>query len=66
MRATNRKHNIITLKLYIKHSTSAAVLVDDLNDKDAWLPLSAIDIDSRIGWAEVQLPEDLALEKGLI
>ncbi len=63
-------HDIVDVTLHIHHETDKAILASENgNKKDAvWLPKSQIEID-RIGnstEAEIQLPEWLAEEKGLL
>lgn len=62
-----RKHDIITLEVNLKHETQAAYLVDDGKD-GVWVPKSQAEMiygkDEFHG--ELQLPEWLAIEKGLV
>lgn len=62
-----KNHDIIEISCQKKHETEKAILVVNLKDKDVWLPKSQIEIDSdEKGIVELQMPEWLALDKGLI
>lgn len=63
-------HDIVGVILHIHHETDKAILVSENGNKKnaVWLPKSQVEID-RIGnstEAEIQLPEWLAEEKGLL
>jgi hypothetical protein len=63
------KSNIIDIDVEVSHRTDKAVLVHTGNkDKSVWLPLSQIEIEASgvAGIETITLPENLALEKGLI
>lgn len=56
-----KKHDILTIEGNVKIETEKAYLIE--TDKgEAWLPKSQVEVDED----EIQLPEWLALEKGLI
>lgn len=57
----SKNHDIITVSVKLKHETAAAYLVNG-GDKDVWVPKSQCEYSD----GELQLPEWLALEKGLI
>lgn len=53
--------------LEILHETDAAILVSIGEGQNIWLPKSKIDYDGGVGdTIDVEMPEWLALEKGLI
>lgn len=65
------KSNIIDLTLYKHHETDKALLVSDSEDtpdnKKIWLPKSLCEFEFlKDNIIEVQLPENIAKEKGLI
>lgn len=60
-----RKHDILTLQATLEHQTQAAyLLLVEGCDEAVWLPKSAVEYDAAN--EELQIPERLALEKGLI
>lgn len=59
-----KNHEIIELEIHIKNSTERAVMVENMKGENVWLPLSMVEIDIPQGL--VELPEWLAIEKGLI
>jgi len=66
----SRQNEIITLELKIRARTERGVLVADSDDEDAkriWLPLAQIEIVEKAnGTAEIDMPEWLAQDRGLI
>jgi hypothetical protein len=64
------RSNLVDLTVEIVHETAAAVLVHDGDQtKAVWLPKSAVEIERdepRPGLATITLPENLAIEKGLV
>jgi len=56
-----KNHDIITIDVKPKHETEKAYLFENLKGKDVWIPKSQCEYD-----VELQLPEWLALDKGLI
>ena len=61
--------DVIDLMVHVHHRTDKAVLVSDDGDRKGavWLPLSAIEIEELPGGiTQITLPEQLALDKGLI
>lgn len=58
-----RNHEIIEIACQVKHETEKAFLVFD-GDKDVWLPKTQCEWDGRD--KVMQMPEWLAMEKGLI
>lgn len=63
-----KNHSIIDLSCLKKHMTQKAILVENLKQKDVWIPLSQIEIDHERedGIIDIQIPEWLAEEKELI
>ena len=64
-----RKHDIIELKVLKKHETEKAVLVENLKEKDVWIPKSQIEIDyedEETSLIDIQIPEWLAIDKELL
>jgi len=57
--------NDVEIHVTIKHQTAVAVLVND-GDNDVWLPLSQVDIVEDEGKTLAQMPEWLAIDKGLV
>ena len=56
-----KNHDIIEVAVDLKHETEKAYLITD-GDKDHWLPKSQCEFEDGI----MQMPEWLAMEKGLI
>ncbi len=64
-----KEPRIVDLEMIRHHSTEKAVLVSLTGDEKSavWLPLSAIEIDNERGRKiDVQVPFDLAFERGLV
>ena len=65
-----KNHNIITLNCTVKHETEKAYLIEaDMGE--AWFPKSAVEVERGRGCASgepdtVQLPEWMAIDKGII
>lgn len=62
------KSDLIDITMQIHHRTERAVLASDDGDKDkaVWLPLSQVEVSMKGGgFAEITMPEWLAVEKGL-
>jgi len=57
-----KNHDIITVTVMVKHETGRAYLVNDLKGKGVWIPKSQCELDG----VEMQLPEWLAVEKGIV
>ena len=63
------RSNLVDLELYLHHETEKAVLVSDAGDREkaVWLPKSVIEIWERSrSVISVTVPEQLAIEKGLV
>lgn len=65
------RSDIVDLELMIHQQTPAAVLVSDDGDRNraVWLPKKRVEFDEKreLGKAQiVSMPEDLAIEKGLV
>lgn len=63
------RSTVIDIQAVIHHETEKAVLVSTDGDREnaVWLPLSAVEVyRTDDGWAEITLPERLALDRGLI
>ena len=64
------KSNLIDIDVEVVHRTEKAVLVHTGNkERSVWIPLSQCEIESNgafDGIETITLPEQLALEKGLI
>ena len=61
-----KNHDIITLELHLKNETEKAYLVSD-GKTTAWIPKSQCEMAEGLGVAcEFQMPEWLAVEKGLV
>lgn len=67
------KSDILDIRVVVHRQTEAAVLVSEDGDveKAVWLPLSQIEIDDapskgRTRYADVQIPEWLAAQRGLV
>ncbi len=60
--ATGRS-NIVDIEATLVHETEKAVLLDAGGDKPVWVPKSVIEDNEDGTWS---LPEEVALEKGLI
>lgn len=65
------KSNLTDVEVMIHHATDKAVLVsaDDNRDAAVWLPKSQIELEEKpiAGRAQIiTLPENLAIEKGLV
>lgn len=58
----HKKHDIIELDLAVKRETDRAVMVENLKNKNVWLPKSQVEVDQD----GIQLPEWLAVDKELI
>lgn len=56
-----KNHDIISIPASIRHETEKAYLIDD-GKAGVWLPKSACEFDE----GELQLPEWLAIDKGLV
>lgn len=66
---TKKNHNIAEFEVFIKAQTEKAILVEDLNGKDIWIPKSQIEADELFETGQkqsVQMPEWLAIDKELI
>lgn len=63
-----KNHDIIEVSVLLKHETDAAILVSEDGEKGIWIPKSKCEFsDSDVhGFVTIELPEWLALEKGLI
>jgi len=61
----NTGDNDIEIQVDIKMITNQAILIND-GDTDVWLPKSQAEIVEEGGKIYVQLPEWLAIEKGLV
>lgn len=63
-----KNHDIITLECTVKHETEKAYLIEgDMGE--AWFPKSAVDVERATGQGGadvVQLPEWMAIDKGII
>lgn len=57
-----KNHDIIELKLTAQVITDKAIMVENLKGEKVWLPKSQCEIDDD----SIQIPEWLALDKGLI
>ena len=62
------KSNIVDIEGAIHHRTEKAVLFSISGDRDdaEWLPLSVIEIDDSGDPVVVTLPEQIAIDKGLV
>lgn len=58
-----KNHNIITLKINIMMSSGSAMMFENLKGQKVWVPKSLCEYDND---GELQIPEWLALDKGLI
>lgn len=66
---TTGRSNIVDLSLHLHAVTEKAILVSENGDKDkaVWLPKSQVEYEEqKSGYVEVQCPEWLANDKGLI
>jgi len=64
-----KKHDIMELTVLKKHETEKAILVQNLKQKDVWIPKSQIEIDSEdeeTSMIDIQIPEWLAIDKELL
>ena len=64
-----RKSDLIDIAMVEHHRTARALLASDDGDSRTavWLPLSRIEIEpQRDGTVIVTMPEDLAVQKGLV
>lgn len=63
----SKNHDIIDLAVTILHRTDKAIMVENLDEEKVWLPLSQVESDNDgLGEAEIQVPEWLASDRGLI
>ncbi|WP_295810339.1 hypothetical protein [uncultured Nitratireductor sp.] len=62
------KSDLIDLRVRAKHMTERAILVTTDDENEAWLPFSLVDLRTtgRVNEYDVTLPEQLAIEKGLV
>lgn len=62
------KSDLIDLRVRAKHMTERAILVITDDENEAWLPFSLVDLRTtgRVNEYDVTLPEQLAIEKGLV
>lgn len=63
------RSSLIDIELTVHHETEKAILVSDDGDRDnaVWLPLAAVEVERKErGLAIVTMPEQLALDRGLI
>ena len=63
-----KNHDIIEILVLLKHQTDAAILISEDGKKEIWLPKSKCEVSTpdKHGMVTVELPEWLALERGLI
>ncbi len=61
----NTGDNDVEIMVEVRMETTQAILVND-SVRDVWLPKSQVEIVEGSGKTYVQLPEWLALERGLI
>jgi hypothetical protein len=57
-----RNHDIITIEATVRHETERAYLLENLKGEKVWVPKSQCEFER----GELQIPEWLAEEKGLI
>jgi len=62
------KSNIMDIDGAIHHQTEKAILFSTSGEADeaVWLPKSAVEFDEMNGLTTIQIPEQLAIDKGLI
>jgi len=62
------KSNLVDIEVRAIHMTANAILVTADDQNKVWLPFSRIELQStgKVNEYLVTMPEDLALEKGLI
>jgi hypothetical protein len=73
--ATGTRNEMHTFEVYVERTTGAALLcvltenLEDIDPPEFWLPTSQIeiiDINHKKNWYTVEVPEWLAIEKGLL
>ena len=62
------KSDLVDIQVVVHHTTDKAVLVslDGEHSKAVWLPRSQIDLVKYRGDITVTMPEQLAIDKGLV